>query len=213
MGKVAFVVAVEVNVRAKFPLVMRDAEALFAMVSVPAVVVIMRPLMLVAVAAPRTGVTNVGDVENTRLVEVVPVVPAAVNPVMLLKQVIDATEQFVPPFATGSGLVMEITPAALIAIGGVAERAPPFVVVAHVVQVALPVAVVIAKGAEAVTAGVPVPVPHVIVGVPAPACATCVTEPEPLPGITRELKVPIAPNMLDARCVASPTAEALSVIG
>ena len=31
----------------------------------------------VPVAAPRTGVTSVGDVEKTRLVEVVPVAPAA----------------------------------------------------------------------------------------------------------------------------------------
>jgi hypothetical protein len=53
----------------------------------------------VAAATPRTGVTSVGDVEKTRLVEVVPVVPAAESPVILLKQVMLALEQFVPPLA------------------------------------------------------------------------------------------------------------------
>lgn len=51
--------------------------------------------------APATVPERVGDAENTRFVEVVPVVPDADNPVMLLKQEIDAEEQFVPPFATG----------------------------------------------------------------------------------------------------------------
>src|SRR3990167_6022577 len=55
----------------------------------------------VPVAAPRTGVIKVGEVEKTRLVLVVPVVPAAVKPVMLLKQVMEAEEQLVPPLATG----------------------------------------------------------------------------------------------------------------
>ena len=43
---------------------------------------------LSAEAAPSAGVTKVGDVLNTRFVEVVPVVPAAVNPVILLNEVI-----------------------------------------------------------------------------------------------------------------------------
>ena len=47
-------------------------------VNVPVDDVIVRPLMLVAVAAPRTGVTSVGLVENTRFVLVVPVAPVAV---------------------------------------------------------------------------------------------------------------------------------------
>jgi hypothetical protein len=55
----------------------------------------------VPVAAPMFGVVSVGDVEKTKLVDVVPVVPAAVNPVILLKQVIEAELQLVPPFATG----------------------------------------------------------------------------------------------------------------
>jgi hypothetical protein len=42
----------------------------------------------------------------------------------------------VPPLATGSGEVIEITPPAEIAIGAVALSAPPFVVVAQVPQVA-----------------------------------------------------------------------------
>src|SRR3989344_5509062 len=49
-----------------------------------------------------TGLVSVGEVEKTKFVEVVPVVPAAENPVMLLKQVMVAEEQLVPPFATGS---------------------------------------------------------------------------------------------------------------
>ena len=73
-----------------------------AIESVPVVVVIVSPLIDVAVATPRTGVTRVGLVEKTKLVEVVPVVPAAVNPVILLKQVMDADEQFVPPLAIGN---------------------------------------------------------------------------------------------------------------
>src|SRR5208283_3010302 len=51
--------------------------------------------------------------------------------------------------------VTEMAPAALIATGAVPLRAPPFVVVAQVVQVILPVAATMARGAEAVTAGVP----------------------------------------------------------
>ena len=46
-------------------------------VNVPVLAVSVRPLMLVAVAAPIVGVTSVGDVENTTLVDVVPVVPVA----------------------------------------------------------------------------------------------------------------------------------------
>ncbi len=47
------------------------------MVNAPVEAVSVRPLILVAVATPNTGVTNVGEVEKTMLVLVVPVVPAA----------------------------------------------------------------------------------------------------------------------------------------
>ncbi len=58
-----------------------------------------------AVGVARTGVpVNVGDAENTKLVEVVPVAPDAVKPVMLLKHVMVAVEQLVPPLATASGV-------------------------------------------------------------------------------------------------------------
>ena len=60
------------------------------------------------VADPILGVVSVGLVENTRLVEVVPVVPPAVNPVMLLKQVIEAEVQAVPPCATGMLVVIVV---------------------------------------------------------------------------------------------------------
>ncbi len=56
----------------------------------------------VAVATPRVGVVSTGDVEKTRLVEVVPVVPAAERPVILLKHVMEAEPQLVPPLATGN---------------------------------------------------------------------------------------------------------------
>ena len=52
-------------------------------------------------AAPITGVTNVGEVEKTKLVEVVPVAPAAVYPVILLNAVMPAELALVPPLATG----------------------------------------------------------------------------------------------------------------
>ncbi len=48
------------------------------------------------------GVVRVGEVENTRLLAVVPVAPAAVNPVMLLNAVMLAVEALVPPLAIGS---------------------------------------------------------------------------------------------------------------
>jgi hypothetical protein len=77
VGKVTLVVPVEVRVVPKFPESMRAAEALFGMVSVPAVEVMVSPLTVVAVAAPKVGVTRVGEVEYTRFVEAVPVVPVA----------------------------------------------------------------------------------------------------------------------------------------
>ena len=49
----------------------------------------------------KVGVAMVGDVENTKLVEVVPVAPVAEYPVILLKAVILADEALVPPLATG----------------------------------------------------------------------------------------------------------------
>jgi len=54
------------------------------------------PVQLVSVpevGVPNMGVTKVGEVENTRFVEVVPVVPAAVKPVILLKRAIEAVVQ------------------------------------------------------------------------------------------------------------------------
>ena len=70
-----------------------------------------RPVALVRVrnvGTPRLGVTSVGLVENTRLVLVVPVAPAAEYPVILLKAVMPAELAFVPPLATGN---TPVTPA------------------------------------------------------------------------------------------------------
>src|SRR3989338_11018603 len=55
------------------------------------------------------GVVRAGEVENTKLVEVVPVAPAAVYPVMLLKAVMPAEVAFVPPLATVSVPVVSAT--------------------------------------------------------------------------------------------------------
>ena len=55
------------------------------------------------------GLVIVGEVENTRFVDVVPVAPAAVYPVILLKDAIPALVAFVPPSATVTGAVSENT--------------------------------------------------------------------------------------------------------
>lgn len=57
---------------------------------------------LAIVGVPAIVPVNVGEAENTRLLEVVPVAPDEVKPVMLLKQVMLAALQFVPPRATES---------------------------------------------------------------------------------------------------------------
>ncbi len=75
------------------------------------------------------GVVMLGEVEKTRLVVVVPVVPAAENPVMLLKQVMVAVEQLVPPFATGRTPVTPVVSGSPVALVRVPEdgvpKAPP----------------------------------------------------------------------------------------
>ena len=79
----------------------------------------------VPVAAPRTGVIKVGEVEKTKLVDVVPVVPAAVKPVMLLKQVMLALEQFVPPLATGRTPVTPVVSGRPVALVSTPELGVP----------------------------------------------------------------------------------------
>lgn len=124
--------------------------------------------MEVAVATPKTGVISVGDVENTRLVDVVPVVPAVVNPVILLKHVMLAALQFVPPLAT-IRVPARVT-APVVAELGVKPVVPALklatleAVTAHVGQVMLPVVPVMTKGEDAVTTGTPLALPIVQVG-------------------------------------------------
>jgi hypothetical protein len=65
----------------------------------------------------------------------------------------------------------------LVSAAGVLVRQP--------VQVMLPVVLLIASGAEAVTAGVPDAVPHATAAVPAMVGAVCVTVPEVTPAIER----------------------------
>jgi hypothetical protein len=73
LGKVMVVESVPSRVKVFKKL--RVLPAVPVKVYVPVVKVF--PLMVVAVAAPRVGVTRVGEVEKTTLVEVVPVVPVA----------------------------------------------------------------------------------------------------------------------------------------
>ena len=63
----------------------------------------------IAVGVPSAGVISVGEVENTRFVDVVPVAPAAVKPDILLNAAIPALVAFVPPSATVTGAVSENT--------------------------------------------------------------------------------------------------------
>jgi hypothetical protein len=65
VGSVTFVAPVVVSVRAFAPDV-ASVEPL-ASVNVPVVLLTVRPLREVAVAAPRTGVTSVGEVDITTL--------------------------------------------------------------------------------------------------------------------------------------------------
>ena len=99
-GKVMVVASVPARVMEL--LTVRVLPSMMVKVDPVAGVVRVTLLMVVAVATPKVGVTKVGEVENTRLVEVVPVAPDAVYPVMLLKAVIPADEALVPPLATGS---------------------------------------------------------------------------------------------------------------
>jgi hypothetical protein len=64
-GKVALVVPVAVKVNPKLPERISAADALFGIVKVPTVEVIMSPLIEVAVATPRAGVINVGDLNKS----------------------------------------------------------------------------------------------------------------------------------------------------
>jgi hypothetical protein len=74
---------------------------------------------------PSAGVTKVGEVEKTRLVEVVPVAPAAVKPDILLNAAIPALVAFVPPSATVTGAVSENTvPVSVSPVDAVYDPAP-----------------------------------------------------------------------------------------
>jgi len=87
-----------------------------------------RPVAFVSVAddgVPSAGVTKVGEVENTKLVEVVPVAPAAVKPLILLKLPIPALVAFVPPSATVTGAVrLNAVPVRVSPVDAVYDPAP-----------------------------------------------------------------------------------------
>ncbi len=97
-------------------------------VTLPAVKPAAVPEMFVptsAVGVPSAGVINVGEVEKTRLVEVVPVAPAAVKPDILLNAAIPALVAFVPPSATVTGAVSENTvPVSVSPVEAVYDPAP-----------------------------------------------------------------------------------------
>jgi hypothetical protein len=79
VGSVTFVAPVDVNVMLLAPDVAR-VEPL-ASVNVPVVVETVKPLILVAVAAPSTGVVSVGDVARTTLPVPVLAVQVGADPV------------------------------------------------------------------------------------------------------------------------------------
>ena len=71
------------------------------------------------------GLVSDGEVENTKLVEVVPVAPAAVKPEILLNAAIPALVAFVPPRATVTGAVSENTvPVSVSPVEAVYDPAP-----------------------------------------------------------------------------------------
>ena len=79
----------------------------------------------VPVATPMLGVTSVGLVENTRSVDVVPVAPEAVYPVILLNDAIPALVAFVPPSATVTGAVrLNAVPVSVSPVDAVYDPAP-----------------------------------------------------------------------------------------
>lgn len=68
------------------------------------------PVALVRTAedgVPNAGVTNVGLVENTKFVDVVPVAPEAEYPEILLNDAMPALVELVPPSAIETGAVIE----------------------------------------------------------------------------------------------------------
>jgi hypothetical protein len=90
---------------------------------------------------PATVPVNVGEAivglpEKSKFVEIVPLVPPAVKPVMLLKQVIDAEEQFVPPCATVAKASLEITPPD-VTVARPAVAVPPLITKSLVLNVCI----------------------------------------------------------------------------
>jgi len=77
VGRVTPVVLVAVNVMAYAPDVIREEPVTSVSVADVVGAVMVTLFIEVAVAAPRVGVTSVGEVENTRFVVAVPVVPVA----------------------------------------------------------------------------------------------------------------------------------------
>lgn len=146
------------------------------------------PLRLVAVAAPSVGVTNVGDVEKTKLVEVVPVDPAALKPVILLKQVIVADVQLVPPLLTGRAVVNAL--AKFAPLGVARNVATPVPSPDTPVAIGKPVALV-----RVPLEGVP-SAPPLVTNAPAEPTLIPSAVATPVPGVTneREPNAPPAPE-------------------
>ena len=79
----------------------------------------------IAVGVPSAGVISVGLVEKTKLVDVVPVAPAAVKPDILLNAAIPALVAFVPPSATVTGAVrLNAVPVRVRPVDAVYDPAP-----------------------------------------------------------------------------------------
>lgn len=100
-----------------------------------------------------------------------------------------------PPLVSGSGEVIDTTPAALTEIGAVPVIAPPPDEVTQVGHVKVPVVAESTSGLVEATAKVPEAFGRVSVGVPATACAVMMAAPEVRPAKLRvPCTLPATPN-------------------
>ena len=136
--------------------------------------------MLVAVAAPRTGVVKVW-----MAVQVCTKLSSAMVPVLAGRLAVTdprapatVPSVTVPLVALPNAMVPIVPDAPRVGVAVNAGLAPARTWPAAPVIEMFPLAAVIASGRDAVTAGVPLDVPAVHVGVPAVACGTMISDPE-----------------------------------
>ena len=105
---------------------MGEPEVVVKVPVVPATVLgVVAPSVPFSAPPVMVGLVIVGEVENTKLVDVVPVAPLAVYPVILLKDEIPALVAFVPPSATVTGAVrLNAVPVRVSPVDAVYDPAP-----------------------------------------------------------------------------------------